>query len=241
MKKEKLNLIYNKLFIDDSWSKILDDSFNNELKTIINYLKNLEDSNIRITPDKKNIFKAFSFPLEKLKVVILGQDPYPRPGVATGIAFGVPDITLDTETLSIIRGELSLQYGLIDIDDTERFDYTLESWKDQGVLLLNTALTTENWKIGAHFNIWRPFITNVIKRLSDYNEKLIFVMMGKKAQYYDKYIDNSKNYIMHTYHPSVDQYIQDIDKKKFTGCRVFGNINKLLEKDNKTTIDWYIK
>ncbi len=197
-----------------------------------------------IFPDPKNILKAFKLcPWDDVKVVILGQDPYythsktvvdDKPvAYATGLAFGIP------EEVNIMPG--SLRNIFKEIRDSEAtgfpddlyFDTTLESWAQQGILLLNTALTVEKGKAGSHAKLWETFTEGVLKELSSNNSGIVYVLWGNHAKGYKKYINEDTNFILESAHPSPLSA-----HKGFLGCNHFNKINEYLMNTNGLTIKW---
>lgn len=157
-----------------------------------------EYQNKMITPAKERIFYAFAkTPFQDVKVVILGQDPYPEKGVATGLAFATFAYNKAPRSLENIKKLLYKDQGVV-LENPE-----LEHWAAQGVFLLNTTLTNEVNKINAHVNLgWEIFTDEVIKKISEKKEGVVFVLLGGQAQSKEKIIDKTKHYIIKTSHPS---------------------------------------
>ena len=154
-------------------------------------------------PAQSNVFRAFEFcPLNNLKVVMLGQDPYPQKGVATGILFGnrkeVDEGNL-SPSLNVVK-EAAINFEIPHYCIT--FDQTLESWAKQGILMINSALTVEMNKIGSHVMLWRPFIAKLLKNLSEYNTAIVYVLFGRQAQNFKPYINSRFNHIIEIEHPA---------------------------------------
>ena len=144
-----------------------------EMQEAINKVSPIRD---KICPDYKNIFKAFNkCPYKELKLIILGQDPYPQKGIATGLAFANFNSTSKEQlspSLQVIKESIinyEIPHNLI------TFAPELEEWAEQGVLLLNTALTCEVNKPGSHSLLWRPFICKLIKNICDYNSSIVWL------------------------------------------------------------------
>ena len=171
------------------WANVID------LKEADRIVKKLSASH-SICPQLKDVFKAFRLcPLENLKVIILGQDPYPQKGVATGLAFAnSPDTSEESysPSLEILR-ESVIDYTIP--HRTITFDPDLEKWEEQGVLLLNSALTCEQGKIGSHVLLWRPFLKNLLTNLSKCSSGIVYVLMGSQAQTLEPYINHHSNYV----------------------------------------------
>lgn len=186
-----------------------------------------------ICPNKDLLFKVFEVcSYNSLKVVMLGMDPYPQKGIATGIMFGnnkeTPEDKL-SPSLEVVK-EACINYELNHNPYT--FDITLEDWCKQGVLLLNTALTCEVNKPGSHSLIWRPFISDFLKRLSEYNPGLVYVLFGSQAKTFKPYINNGS--IIEVEHPAW--FARNNKKMPYS---IFTTINKLVKEKFDTAIEWY--
>lgn len=156
-----------------------------------------------LCPAQPDVFKAFELcPLKDLKVVMLGQDPYPQKGVATGILFGNrKEVNEDnlSPSLNIVK-EAAINFEVPHYCIT--FDQTLESWAKQGILMINSALTVEMNRIGSHVMLWRPFIAKLLKNLSEYNTAIVYVLFGRQAQTFKPYINSRFNHIIEIEHPA---------------------------------------
>lgn len=183
-----------------------------------------------ICPHKEDVFKAFKLcPLKKCNVVFLGQDPYPQKDVATGILFGNKEEPI-SPSLEVIR-DASIDFTAQHNYPIE-FDITLESWAEQGILMLNSALTTKVNEVGSHTQLWRPFISNFIEALSHYQETL-FVLFGQQAQTFEPYIAKH-NHIFKEKHPAF--YARS---NKRMPSDLFYKINEYLRNHNDDEIMWY--
>ena len=183
----------------------------------------------KVLPDTSKTFRAFNMCQYKdVKVVILGQDPY-HDGSATGLAFANdPDSYNSTSpSLRNIITAVEKDFGTLSMD----FDISLESWAEQGVLLLNTALTVLKGNAGSHTGVWRPFTQQFLEALSSSKENLIFVLWGKKAQDYEKFIKGDHT-ILKAAHPAAESYSGG--RAGFFDCGHFSKINSLLS----TPIRW---
>ena len=156
-----------------------------------------------LCPAQSDVFRAFEFcPIKDLKVVMLGQSPYPQKGVATGILFGNrKEVNEDnlSPSLNVVK-EAVINFEVPHYCIT--FDQTLESWAKQGILMLNSALTVEMNKVGSHVMVWRPFIAKLLKNLSEYNTAIVYVLFGRQAQTFKPYINNMFNHIIEIEHPA---------------------------------------
>ena len=211
------------------WSKVVD------LEEANRVIKKLSSSNHIICPQLKNIFKAFNLcPFKELRVVILGQDPYPQKGVATGIAFANSSDTQDNSyspSLEILR-ESVIDYTIP--HRTIIFDPSLEKWEEQGVLLLNSALTCEVGRVGSHYLLWRPFIISLLTNLSKCSSGIVYVLMGSQAQSLESYINKQFNHVIHIRHPS---YYARTKSRMLSD--VWQKINNILIGQNGYGIEWY--
>ena len=218
-------MMLKELITAKDWQKQLalcfDETYFKELE------KFLEEQFLRETvyPPKYDIFSAFNLtPYEKVKVLILGQDPYHGPNQAHGLAFSVKDPCKPPPSLKNIFKELKL--------DSSSGDLT--NWAEQGVFLLNTVLTVQAGKAHSHKNKgWEKFTDTVIKLLSNQKEKVIFVLWGGPAQKKKTFIDQQKHLILESAHPSpLSAY------RGFLGCRHFETINEELAQNGQEPIDW---
>lgn len=215
--------------------------------------------NISYQPKKEDIFNVFSMPLDDIKVVILGQDPYPTPGDATGFAFLKPNDRKTPKSLQIITKEIISS-------DSDNCSWYLDNgnkhvgllshkWSEQGVFLLNTALTVETSRAGSHLEYWKNFSAAVIWHIAS-NHPCIWMLWGAKAQWFQSCINmnpfnvkgytkqtieeipinSDYNYILTAPHPAAEVYSGN--KAGFYGCNHFYFVNKILEKQGKSTITW---
>lgn len=189
------------------------------------------DKNNTLCPPTSNIFKAFHLsPLENTKVVILGQDPYHTPGKASGIAFGYRqgyDGPIDSSLYNIMTEVANdMNQAVTDI--------TLESWAKQGVLLLNTRLTTEQGRPLAHKGLgWEEEIGYFLERLGDSIGPHVYMLWGKEAQGYRKYINSKYNLVLETSHPCKFSA-----HRGFLGCKHFSQANQWLKDNGREEIIW---
>lgn len=156
-----------------------------------------------ICPDQSDVFRAFELcHLRDLKIIMLGCDPYPQKGIATGILFG-NNKEINNENLSpslkVIK-EAAINFEIP--HNCIIFDQTLESWAKQGILMINSALTVEMNRIGSHVMLWRPFIAKLLKNLSEYNTAIVYVLFGRQAQTFKPYINDRFNHIIEIEHPA---------------------------------------
>ena len=187
----------------------------------------------KVTPPLDKVFTPFKLcSYNNLKVVMIGQDPYYQKGIATGILFGnKKDTEKLSKSLELIK-ESVINYEIP--HNKYDFDITLESWCKQGVLMINAALTTEINKTNAHSLLWRPFIIDLLQKLSIYNTGIIYVLFGEKAQSFIPYINKDTNYILTYHHPAYA-----IRNKVKFNCDAFKIINNILKSNNNIKINWY--
>lgn len=176
------------------WVKVIDLPLLNKTINTLNYLYSRKS----IMPKYNDIFKAFTLTsLKNLKVVFIGQDPYPQNDVATGLLFGNKCIPL-SPSLEVIK-EAAINYELP--HKPYSFDITLESWARQGILMINSALTVEVNKIGSHTVLWRPFVAKLLRNISSINPGVMYVLFGNQAQTFEPYIGKN-NVILKVPHPA---------------------------------------
>ena len=211
------------------WSRVID------LEEADRIIRKLSSSNKTICPQIKDIFKAFRLcSLNDLRVLVLAQDPYPQKDVATGIAFGnLSDTPQDrySPSLEVLR-ESVINYTKP--HNTTIFDASLEKWEEQGVLLLNSALSCEVGKVGSHYLLWRPFITSFLINLSKCSSGIVYVLMGNQAQSLEPYINKQFNHIIRIRHPSY--YART---KTRMPSDIWKEINNILIGQNGYGIEWY--
>ena len=215
--------------IGKSWKKELELEFNKTyFQRLMNFLAE-ENKHYNILPKEHLIFKAFELcPFDKVKVVILGQDPYPTKGHANGLSFSVnDDVNPLPKSLKNIFKELAN-----DLNKSERICGNLNDWAKQGVLLLNTTLTVREGEVESHINKgWEVFTNSVISALHKKNN-IVYILWGKKAQKMSHFI-NKNNYIIDSSHPSpLSSY------RGFFGSKPFSKTNQYLLIKDKTPIIW---
>ena len=219
--------------LEASWLQILKWEFEKEyMKNIKNFLlKEIQNKKI-IYPNPKNFFKAFEkTPFDKVKVVILGQDPYHWPNQAQGFCFSVSDWQKLPPSLKNIYKEIetSLNIKMWDSGD-------LTKWSEQWILLLNSILTVEWWKPASHSKIWwENFTDEVIKQISEKKENVVFLLWWAFAQSKENLIDKKKHFILKTTHPSPFSA-----HRGFLWSNCFVETNKILKKIWEKEIDWKI-
>lgn len=183
-----------------------------------------------VYPKPKNIFKAFDLcPIDRVHVVILGQDPYHGKGQAQGLCFSVPAGIANPPSLQNIYKEIESDIGYV--HDTSG---DLTHWTEQGVLLLNATLTVRAGQAGSHqAHGWEEFTDAVVKHLSNTKEHLVFLLWGRYAQQKGAVIDRDKHLVLEAAHPSPFSA-----HNGFFGCKHFSASNAYLKKHRLKEIDW---
>ena len=219
--------------IDESWKEILSTEFQSDYFKALKEFLIEERKKYILYPPASRIFSAFNnTPFDKVKVVIIGQDPYHGEGQANGLCFSVSNGVSQPPSLQNIFKELNTDLG-IPIPKTGN----LEPWAKQGVLLLNATLTVRANQAGSHQKMgWENFTDAVIRNLSEKRKGLVFLLWGKFAQAKEILIDKSKHHILKAPHPSPFSV-----HSGFFGCRHFSQTNSLLKKEGLHEIDWMIK
>ena len=217
--------------IEESWKKVLHTEFSKSyFENTVAFLKTEKAQEKIIYPPGSLIFNAFEkTPFKKLKVLLLGQDPYHGKGQAMGLSFSVPKGVRPPPSLINIFKELHDDIG-VQIPSTG----DLTPWAEQGVMLLNAALTVRAGEPNSHAKIgWHQFTDAVIKKVSDEKEGIIFLLWGSFAHQKQELIDQTKHHVLKAAHPSP--YSAD---KGFFGCKHFSKTNEFLVAQKQDPIDW---
>ncbi len=216
--------------IDESWKKLLIDEFSLPYFYSLKQFLVEEKKQYVIFPPGPYIFAAFNItPLESVKVVILGQDPYHGKGQAHGLCFSVPHGITPPPSLINIFKEIRDDLGI-----PVPAHGNLQSWAEQGVLLLNATLTVRANQPGSHQNKgWEMFTDTVIRKLSLEREGLVFLLWGKFARAKEYLIDTGKHFVLKAAHPSPYSA-----SAGFFGCRHFSKTNQILKEQGKKEINW---
>jgi len=219
-----------KIQIEDSWLKALSQEFQKEYFGKLKQFLVDEKANYTVYPPGSLMFEAFNrTPINKVKVVIIGQDPYHGPGQAHGLCFSVPDGVKIPPSLRNIYKELADDIGI-----TPPKSGNLSKWADQGVLLLNATLSVRAHTAGSHQNKgWEQFTDACIQKVSEQNEGVVFLLWGAYAQKKSALIDESKHLVLKAVHPSPLSA-----HRGFFGCKHFSLTNNYLISKGKSPIDW---
>ena len=215
-----------------SWEKFLEKEFSKDyFKALSSFIASERKENPNsIFPDENKVFEALkNCSLEKVKVVIIGQDPYPSKGHANGLCFSVTkEVTPLPKSLKNIFKELYSDVGV------QKSDGDLLSWAKQGVLLLNTVLTVRESEAGSHANRgWEIFTDAIIVELMKERKNIVFILWGANAQKKGSQVDERTHFIIKSPHPSpLSSY------RGFFGSRPFSQVNDYLLSIGESTIDW---
>ena len=216
--------------IEESWKRVLAPEFEKPyFRALAERLHEEKRSGTVIYPPGPLIFNAFNLtPFDKVKVVIIGQDPYHGPGQAEGLSFSVPHgIPLPPSLVNIYR-EIENDLGV-----RIHKDGSLRAWAEQGVFLLNAVLTVQAGRPTSHSRIgWAEFTDAVIRTLSEKREGLVFLLWGNFARSKRELIDTSRHTVLEAAHPSP------LARGAFFGCRHFSKTNEILVRQGGTPIDW---
>ena len=218
--------------IHESWNKLLRSEFSDPyFQTLTQFLIN-ERKQFVVYPPKGLVFSAFNHtPFEKVKVVIIGQDPYHKKGQANGLSFSVSPCIAKPASLINIFKELKDDLG-IPIPQSGN----LEPWADQGVLLLNATLTVREGEAGSHQGKgWETYTDAVIKKISEQKKGVVFLLWGRFAHTKEALIDPDEHFILKAAHPSP------LARGAFFGCKHFSKTNDILKKEGMESIDWRVE
>ena len=218
--------------IEPQWKEKLSGEFDKEyFANLVKFLHAEKAAGKTIYPPGGLIFNAFALtPFDKVKVVILGQDPYHGPNQAHGLSFSVPDSITPPPSLKNIYKEIETDLGI-----KLNKNGNLENWAKQGVFLLNAVLTVRAGEPTSHSRIgWTEFTDAVIKCISDNTQGVVFMLGGNFARSKKDLIDSSKHYILEAAHPSP------LARGAFFGCRHFSKANAFLTGHGKEAVNWQI-
>ncbi len=218
--------------IEPSWKEALDPEFEKPYFAALSGFLHAEKAAGKVIyPPGNAIFRCFELtPVDRVKVVILGQDPYHGPGQAMGLSFSVPQSVQAPPSLKNIFREIESDLGIHMSGSPD-----LTPWARQGVLLLNTSLTVEAGAPMSHSRIgWAEFTDAVIRYLSDNKEGIVFLLWGRFAQGKKALIDTSRHHVLEAAHPSP------LAGGAFFGCRHFSKTNEYLINEGKSPINWQL-
>jgi uracil-DNA glycosylase len=235
--KQKLNIeeikqkLFDKLEPSGWGQKLKPFIFSGDFDNIITQLARLSIDGKRFTPPLKQMFRAFEeCPYNELKVVIVGTDPYPYINVADGIGFSCSNTDIQS----------NLKYMLDEINKTvynnhpESVDGDLSRWSNQGILMLNIALTTTIGKVGQHYSIWKPFIAYIFDLLTWNKDGIVYLYLGKEAKDWSDCV-NDNNYKLFLTHPATAFYTKE---QSWDSQDSFNKISKLVKDQYNYSIQW---
>ncbi|MHC5247713.1 uracil-DNA glycosylase [Enterococcus sp. LJL90] len=221
-----------KTIIENSWQEILAEEFQKPYYQQLRQFLKQEYQSQTIYPDMYHIYEALELtPYEKVKVVMLGQDPYHGPNQAHGLAFSVqPGVKIPPSLVNIYK-ELQNDLGIEPVKHGN-----LVAWAKQGVLLLNTVLTVRNGQANSHRNHgWEELTNAIIEKLNERKQPIVFILWGKPAQEKAKMIEGNRHIILMAPHPSpLSAY------RGFFGSKPFSKANQALIALGETPIDWQL-
>lgn len=219
--------------IEASWKKVLQEQFDSQYFQELKQFLLTERKSHQVFPPGNRIFAAFdAVPFHKVKVVIIGQDPYHGPGQANGFCFSVNRGVTVPPSLKNIYKELHS-----DLNIAVPAHGDLSPWTEQGVLLLNAVLTVRARQPQSHQGRgWETFTDYAIKQLSEQRKNIVFLLWGRSAQNKIQLIDTNRHFVLKAAHPSPYSA-----NKGFFGCRHFSNTNTLLQQTGQNPVDWTIK
>jgi uracil-DNA glycosylase len=218
--------------IEAGWKSVLKDEFDKPyFIDLVNFVKKELAEGKKIYPPGKLIFNAFDkTPFDKVKVVILGQDPYHGEGQAHGLSFSVPKGIRQPPSLVNIFKEIKTDLG---INPPQHGN--LEQWAEQGVFLLNAILTVRNAQAASHSKAgWGFFTDAVISKISEHKSGIIFLLWGSFARQKKLLIDTNKHFVLEAVHPSP------LSATNFFGCKHFSETNRILKQQGLEEINWEI-
>ena len=231
------------MVLEESWKRALSSEFEKPyMRELRDFLRRQKDARKVIYPRGSEIFAALNLtPLNKVKVVIIGQDPYHGPNQAHGLCFSVRNGVPVPPSLANIFKEINSDMTEPDVPGGNPEGHLtsergcLRSWAEQGVLLLNAVLTVEQRRAGSHQGRgWEEFTDQIVSILNRQCNHLVFMLWGSYAQKKGKRIDRSRHLVLSAPHPSPLSA-----HRGFFGCRHFSKANRYLVEHGKTPIDWF--
>lgn len=220
--------------VGPSWADVIGDEFGKPYMQRISKIVKYHRTKYHVLPEPKNVMRAFlTTPYDEVKVVILGQDPYPNPEHAMGLAFSCPQG--DTDNMIPVPASLKNIFKALENDYGFVLEHNpdLTRWAKQGVLLLNTALTVVAGHPASHAEIgWNQFIRTVISKLNNRPNPIVYLLWGKHAQSYIPFIKGEHEYLTAPHPSPLSAH------RGFLECRHFSQCNNILETANHTPINW---
>lgn len=220
--------------LPESWNRYLGDEVDAPyMQALKAFLRHEKDQRKVIYPASENWFRAFELtPLESVRVVILGQDPYHGPGQAHGLCFSVrPEVAIPPSLVNIYK---ELQSDSVAFEPVNHG--FLESWARQGVLLLNSVLTVERGQAASHRGQgWETFTDRAIEAINEQCDNVVFLLWGSYAQKKAAFVDRTKHLVLHAPHPSPLAA-----HRGFFGCQHFSKANEFLTQKGESPINWQL-
>jgi len=204
--------------------------FSSEFTEVLTKLYKMSSEDKRFTPPLKDLFRAFEeCPYNDLRLVIVGQDPYPTLGVADGISFSCSKSEKEQPSLRYMLNEVEKLYP-------NGYDRSLDlsKWSRQGILMLNTSLTTEVGKIGKHYDLWQEFTANLFDYLNHNKKELTYLYLGKKAQEWAEYVGDN-NHKVFASHPASAAYNK---QREWNSDNAFLKVHHLVSETTGYNINW---
>lgn len=222
VKKENFEPLMDIGWLEHLWPALS----SSKMKSNYALIGNEKKKGYHIFPKYTDTFNAFKYtPWNKVRVVILGQDPYHTTGMAHGLAFSTQSDSTPPSLRNILKEVEDDVYDGFNLQRSVTNDLT--SWAEQGVLLLNTALTVKLGWPGSHLHHWEDFTAHTLKELSRWKSGVVYLLWGAKAQGFKKYINTKQNHVLETTHPSPFSA-----HKGFLGCKHFSKTNEILRNMN---------
>jgi len=225
--------LYEKLGPSGWGNKLKSFIMSQDFKHILEVLLKESESGLHFTPKLNQLFRCFTeCPYSELKVCVLGLDPYPSANQADGIAFSCSNT---------MKPAASLRYILKEVADTvypgKEYEWNpdLKRWSNQGILMLNTALTTRVGSIGAHIDLWRPFMTFLFDMLENNNNGLVYAYLGRGAQEWAPMVSDDRNWKLFARHPASASYNNEVC---WDSGNLFIKVQHLVQQNFKYTITW---
>lgn len=226
--------LLDKVKLPDDWKHVLTDALlSDSMQNLRAFLQEEQEANKTIYPSNTNIFNAFNLtPLSKVKVVIIGQDPYHGHGQAHGLSFSVPKSMPQPPSLRNILKEMAQDISVVQPNHGE-----LSSWAYQGVLLLNSVLTVESGMAASHQGKgWEEFTDAVVEAINSHTQNTVFILWGRYAQKKGRFIDSQTHKIITGSHPSP----LAANRGGFFGTKPFSQTNVYLQRHGKSPINWQL-
>lgn len=230
---EKLKKEFNLENVDNSWKKFF--WALSKIKRLEGLLLNIfnEYKKFKVFPEKKNVFRVFfNCPLNHIKIVVIGQDPYYSLGLANGLAFATSQKKIIPKSLENIFIEISNDLKIFEKSEIKELDCSLDKWTTQGIFLINSSLTVIENKPRSHSIIWKEFTELLFKYIRKQNNEVIWLIMGKEGKKFSHLLP--KNNVLEVTHPSPMSA-----NKGFFDSKIFSKLNKKILEKSWCQINWH--